>query len=138
MEFPEAFSVIKFAGVGFTVYSAWTLLKLGLRPDASQVDFTDFGRRRNFVHGVVTIISNPKAFIFWIMVLPGFIDRSGSILLQVGIFGVVAIIIDTMILFGYGYLASSIAPFLERKSQRIQFIASGAILILVAVWLFIS
>jgi homoserine/homoserine lactone efflux protein len=139
MRFPETFKVIKFAGVAFTLYSAWSLLKLGLRKDAAQIDFVSPGNRnKDLFQGMLTIISNPKAFIFWITVLPGFVDPQQGIIIQVAVFGVVAIMIDTMILFGYGYLATSIAPLLERKSQSLQFLISGAILALVAVWLVFS
>jgi threonine/homoserine/homoserine lactone efflux protein len=139
MRFPEAFTVMKFAGVAFTIYSAWSLLKLGFRKETRRIDFAHTGKSgKNFVQGVLTIVANPKAFVFWITVLPGFLTPQQNILIQVGTFGVVAIIIDTTILFVYGYLASSVAPLLQQKSQKIQFIISGVILLLVAVWLLFS
>ena len=87
IKFPEAFNVIKFAGVAFTIYSAWSLLKLGFAKQTDQIDFIRSGKSgKTFVQGMLTIISNPKAFIFWITVLPGFVDRQQNILVQVGNF----------------------------------------------------
>lgn len=139
LKFPEVFQVIKYAGVLFTLYSAWILLKAGLsRETESKEEVKSDSSGRYFIQGMLTVVSNPKSFIFWVTVLPGFVDTNGNILGQVGFFGVVAILIDTMVLLAYGYLANVAAPFIQRRSQKGQYLISGLILVAVAVWLFLS
>jgi homoserine/homoserine lactone efflux protein len=139
LKFPEVFQIIKYAGVLFTLYSAWILLKAGMsREPESKEEVKSDSSGRYFIQGMLTVVSNPKSFIFWVTVLPGFVDTKGNILGQVGFFGIVAILIDTMVLLTYGYLASAAAPFIQTRSQKGQFIISGLILVAVAVWLFFS
>lgn len=139
LKFPEVFQVIKYGGVLFTLYSAWILLKAGLsRESESTQEVKSDSSGRYFIQGMLTVVSNPKSFIFWVTVLPGFVDTNGNILGQVGFFGIVAILIDTMVLLTYGYLANAAAPFIQRRSQKGQYLISGLILVAVAVWLFFS
>jgi homoserine/homoserine lactone efflux protein len=139
LKFPQLFQVIKYGGVLFTLYSAWLMLKAGFsNRSAPAEELKTDSRGRYFVQGMLTVVSNPKSFIFWVTVLPGFVNPAADILPQVGLFGVVAILIDTFVLLSYGYLAGIAAPVIQRRSKKGQYILSGLILVAVAVWLWFS
>jgi threonine/homoserine/homoserine lactone efflux protein len=136
-EFPKGLLIVKLGGVLFTLYSAYTLIKASLTSEDSEA--TIDAKQKNFLQGFITIVSNPKAFIFWITVLPSFVDSgSHGFLLQVALFGLVAIAIDTTILLAYGSLAGLFASSANHRSKRIQYFISGLLLIGVAVWLALS
>ncbi|HYC85386.1 MAG TPA: LysE family translocator [Chryseosolibacter sp.] len=135
--FPAGLQVMKAGGVAFTLYSAFTLIRAGVTKNAGSTEI-QFGNGRNFLQGFLTIISNPKAFIFWMTVLPGFVKASsGKFLWQVALLGILAITIDTTVLFVYSSLASVVRTSGDR-SKKVQFLVSGVILVGVAVWLAVS
>jgi homoserine/homoserine lactone efflux protein len=138
LQFPDVFKVVKYAGVIFTVYSAWKLLKLGRQKSSAASDHHITGRGSRFIQGMFTIVSNPKAFIFWITILPGFVHSENNILFYLTLFGILAIVIDTLVLLGYGFLASKASPFIQKRSPQSQFLVSGLILLVVATWLLFS
>lgn len=138
-EFPKSLLIIKFGGVLFTLYCAYTLIKASLSRHEYQPVSIDT-QHKNFSQGFITIVSNPKAFIFWISVLPGFVDAGAQgFLAQVTLYGLVAIAIDSIILLAYGSLAGVFASSANQyRSKRIQYLISGLLLIGVALWLALS
>lgn len=138
-EFPKSLQIVKIGGVLFTLYCAYTLIQASLGTQEDQEVAVDT-QHKNFLQGFITIISNPKAFIFWITVLPGFVDPgTQGFLWQVALFGMVAIAIDTVVLIAYGSLAGVFASSPNHYgSRRIQYLISDLLLIGVAVWLAFS
>jgi homoserine/homoserine lactone efflux protein len=63
-------------------------------------------RLKSFSHGFITQVANPKAVLFFIALLPQFIDREKNITTQFMILGSTTIILETIILIFYGWLAS--------------------------------
>jgi homoserine/homoserine lactone efflux protein len=137
-QFPEVFKVIKYGGVAFTLYNALKLVKAGLQQTEPTANTQVVRNEKQFLQGVLTIVSNPKAFIFWITILPTFVRTENNVLFYVGLFGIVAIMIDTFVLVLYGYVASKAATMIQSPSRNIQFLISGVILGVVGVWLFFS
>jgi homoserine/homoserine lactone efflux protein len=138
IQFPTAFIVLKSIGVAFTLYSAYSLIKASFQNEDATLEVKAHTRGKNFVQGFLTVVSNPKAFVFWMTVLPNFINSgSGDFLSKVAFLGILAITIDTAILFCYAVL-SSMANRIIKRSKKIQLLVSGLILIGVAVWLAFS
>jgi len=59
-----------------------------------------------FIQGFVTQAANPKAILFFVVLLPPFIDFSKNTTLQFFILGFSAIILETLILILYGLIAA--------------------------------
>jgi threonine/homoserine/homoserine lactone efflux protein len=135
LQFPRLFEVIKYAGVAFTFYNAFKLVKAGLQRSESSSATAPVQNQQQFLQGVLTIVSNPKAFVFWITILPTFVHSQNNFLFQLGVFGVMAILIDTLVLAVYAYIASRASSLIGAGSANIQFTVSGLILGSVGVWL---
>ncbi len=106
----EVFTAIKLLGAGYLVYlGVRTILGigLGLRADggvrAATRDWATLGR------GFALQAANPKALMFFVALLPQFIDPARPIVLQILILGVTSVVIEFFVLAGYGYLAARAA-----------------------------
>ena len=60
----------------------------------------------SFIQGFVTQVANPNAIIFFVALLPQFVDPSKSIVFQFIVYGLTTLIMDTLILMLYGWLGS--------------------------------
>jgi threonine/homoserine/homoserine lactone efflux protein len=106
----EVFTVIRLLGAGYLVYlGIRTVLGvgLGLRPDGTSGvttrDWATLGR------GFALQAANPKALMFFVALLPQFIDPARPIAIQILILGVTSVVIEFFVLAGYGYLAGRAA-----------------------------
>jgi threonine/homoserine/homoserine lactone efflux protein len=64
--------------------------------------------------GFVVQAANPKALLFFIALLPQFIDLSANVPRQVAILAVTSIIIEFLVLAGYGLAAGRLASWARR------------------------
>ena len=74
--------------------------------------------------GVLMQLANPKALLFFVAVLPQFVDPDRSLGLQIVILGISEILVEFCILFAYGQLAGRALsaarnPHFERMTTRI-------------------
>jgi homoserine/homoserine lactone efflux protein len=81
--------------------------------------------------GFALQVANPKALIFFVALLPQFLDVSRPIASQMAILGVTSVVIEFVVLAGYGYLAARAL----RLARQPRFVAltnqvSGGMLIL--------
>ncbi|RTL41952.1 MAG: LysE family translocator [Burkholderiales bacterium] len=72
----QAFTVVKLAGAAYLLYVAWGMARAGLRPAAAAADpaavAPTFGR--GVWQGFLTNALNPKVALFYLALLPQFID----------------------------------------------------------------
>ena len=83
-----AFNVLKYAGAAYLVYLAWQAFTAG----AASMDGESerLSTRALYARGVIMNISNPKVAIFFLALLPQFVDiGAGSVTLQVMLLGLV-------------------------------------------------
>ncbi|MGZ3182773.1 MAG: LysE family transporter [Telluria sp.] len=114
-----AFSVVKTVGALYLIY-------LGLSQWRAQVAATPAAAlaqrtapvaappaRKRILTGFLTNATNPKGIIFMVAVLPQFIDNGEALLPQLAILGATMMCIDTIVMHGYAFLASSLQRFLR-------------------------
>lgn len=83
MAVPLGYEVLKFAGALYLAWLAWGALKPGARSPFEARALPDESPRKLFVMGLLTSALNPKVAVFYLSVLPQFIDpERGSVLLQ--------------------------------------------------------
>lgn len=107
---PAGLNILRWAGIVYLLWLAWETM----RGNAEAAP--DPGPARNpFVRGLVSNLLNPKAAIFYLALLPGFIKpAAGPVGVQILIFGaghiIISVIIHSSAVFGAAGLASRLAP----------------------------
>jgi threonine/homoserine/homoserine lactone efflux protein len=103
-----AFQVLKYLGVAYLIYMAWTMRKDKGGLTVEQ-DTTPRSTRKVIVSAILINILNPKLTIFFFAFLPQFVSTSESdaLLRMVGLSGVFMLL--TFVVFvGYGAFAAAI------------------------------
>ena len=127
-----AYEILRWAGVAFLLYLAAS----GWRGEAGGA-----ARRpqapggRHFRRGLITNLLNPKAGIFYVSVLPTFIDAARPPVGQAVALRLVYVMIATLIHLAIVALAGTLRPLLENpRRERVARRALSALLALVALW----
>ncbi|RJG07428.1 LysE family translocator [Noviherbaspirillum cavernae] len=124
------FSIIKWVGVAYLFYLGWA----AIRSKSSALTVSgDIGRAtsgpRAFWQAVVVELSNPKALLYFVALLPQFIDPARPVGMQLLIFGVTCIVLDTAAYSLYAWLGSKTRRFTaNEKFVRISNRTSGGLL----------
>ena len=113
---PNIFIVIKWAGIAWLV---WLGLKLLLsKPSNLQVKHADIlNLYKIFQGGVFLQLANPKNIVFFMAILPQFINLEKSVPMQVFILGVSSITIEISCLLVYGTLGSRIESWAKDRAD---------------------
>ena len=114
-----AFTLIKWLGVAYLVY-------LGIKQwRAVPGDLTDesairpIGKPMSLVfRGFLVNISNPKALVFMLAILPQFIDPAAPLLMQYVIIAATMVVVDLIVMAGYTGLAARVLRALKTPSQQ--------------------
>ena len=116
--FPLAFRVL---AVGGALYLAWLGLQ-ALRQPATTASNTAESAREPTAHalrvGVLVALSNPKALIYIVALLPPFVDSSRSIVPQLLVLATIALVIDAAIAAVYIFAGSRVATAMGRPETR--------------------
>lgn len=114
-----AFYAIKWFGVAYLVYlgiKQWRAIPSDISDDSV---VRPIGNPLALVfRGFLVNISNPKALVFMLAVLPQFIDPHVPLLKQYLILGVTMICVDLIVMAGYTGLASKVLRLLRTPKQQ--------------------
>lgn len=139
LRWPLAFTLIKLLGGAYLFYVGVQLWrskgKLALSQGAAQT----ISAKELFAQGLITACSNPKAWAFNIAILPPFLDFDRPITLQLVTMLAVIAGIELLCMLIYASGGRSLRHLLERENgvQLLNRI-SGSLMLLVAVWLWLS
>ena len=114
-----AFTLIKWFGVLYLLHLAWRQW----RAPTMQVDETQAPRALGqplalVFRGLLITVSNPKAVVFMLAVLPQFLDVSRPLLSQYLIMGLTMITVDLIVMAGYTGLAARVLRLLRSPRQQ--------------------
>ncbi|MFI6106702.1 LysE family translocator [Streptomyces sp. NPDC051310] len=76
------------------------------------------GRRSGFSQGFLTNVLNPKAALFFLSILPQFVDAGGSPTRQIFFLGVLDVLIGVVYWFGLVHVAARLRSLLDRPTVR--------------------
>ncbi|MCQ2997936.1 LysE family transporter [Pseudomonas syringae group sp. J309-1] len=114
-----AFTLIKWFGVAYLVYlgiKQWRALPADLSEDST---IRPVGKPMALVvRGFLVNISNPKALVFMLAILPQFIDPNAPLLAQYLTIGVTMVTVDMIVMAGYTGLASKVLRALKTPKQQ--------------------
>jgi homoserine/homoserine lactone efflux protein len=127
----EVFTIVKYLGAGYLVWLGIRTIRgaglaLPTNPDVLPLS----QGWRMLARGFVLQAANPKALMFFVALLPQFIDTRRAIAPQMVILAVTSVVIEFLILAGYGYCAGRAA----RMAREARFVTatnrtSGALLV---------
>ncbi|MDQ0791796.1 LysE family translocator [Streptomyces sp. B1I3] len=126
-----AFTVIKLAGAAYLVHLGVRAL-LNARKQRETAgreherqdcvppgrEATSGSRRSSFAEGFLTNVLNPKAALFFLSVLPQFIDRGGSTTEQIFLLGTLDVVIGLVYWLVLAGVAARLRPAFDRPTWR--------------------
>ncbi|SQF93542.1 lysine exporter protein LysE/YggA [Paucimonas lemoignei] len=114
-----AFTLIKWFGVGYLVYlgiKQWRALPADLSEDSA---IRPIGKPLALIaRGFLVNISNPKAMVFILAILPQFIDPQAPLFTQYVIIAATMVVVDMIVMAGYTGLASRVLRALKTPKQQ--------------------
>jgi threonine/homoserine/homoserine lactone efflux protein len=125
-----AFTVVKLVGAVYLIAVGIRRILLRDEPEA-HVEHEVTRLRRLYGQGVVVNVLNPKTALFFLAFLPQFVDRHGSVALQVGILGLLFAAIALLSDLCYALLADALAGRVRRsgRAARLRRFATGGIFV---------
>ncbi len=125
------YETLRWAGVAFLLYLAWEGWTAGASVVASEAQ----SRSRYFTRGLVTNLLNPKAAVFYVAVLPTFIDASRPVLPQIVSLTIIYVLVATLIHSAIVVLAGTLESFLnDPRREKFARRVLSALLACVAIW----
>lgn len=116
---PWAFLVVKWFGVGYLLYLAYLQWRAPVQSiEIQQEQQATKSIPKLIVYGFLVNMSNPKAIVFLLAVLPQFLDLSQPQWIQYGVMAVTMISIDLMVMAGYTGLAAKVLKLLKSPKQQ--------------------
>ena len=115
---PWAFLVVKWFGVLYLLYLAYLQWKAPTQSIKIQQKQPDKSIAKLVLHGFLVNMSNPKAIVFLLAVLPQFLDLSKPQWIQYLIMAVTMITIDLIVMAGYTGLAAKVLRLLKSPKQQ--------------------
>jgi threonine/homoserine/homoserine lactone efflux protein len=136
---PWIFQSLRWLGVGYLIWLAVDSWRGAAQPADEGGAGAAPSRGRLFWRGVLANILNPKAALFYAVLLPGFIDpRVGNPVAQMALLGAIHLAVATGVHMAIVLTASGLRPRDELRRARTDRIAGRVMavgLVAVAVWL---
>jgi threonine/homoserine/homoserine lactone efflux protein len=134
-QYPQLFLALRWLGTLYLLYLAWDAWRDAdgaSAPSASNA-------RQAFRQGLITNILNPKAYLFYIAVLPNFVERGANVVSQLVLLSAIYVAIATSIHAGIALLSGSLADWLASSPQAVVIRKALAVIIAAAsIWFFFS
>lgn len=113
-----AFQVIKWCGVAYLLYLGWKQWTAGGAGLSVQKAQTNVNARQLVLKGFLVNMSNPKAIVFLLAVLPQFLNMSQPVLMQYVWMTVTLVVVDTVVMTGYTGLAARVLQTLRSGGHQ--------------------
>jgi threonine/homoserine/homoserine lactone efflux protein len=136
LQAPTVFAVFKWVGAAYLLYMGWQTWRSAPR----ELAFEEGDRRRTaaslIVQGFVTAVSNPKAWLFLVALLPPFVDRSRPLAPQLAALLATMLVIEFVSLQVYAHGGRALGEQLLRRGKaRWLNRVAGALMVIVGIWL---
>ena len=128
------YEILRWAGVAYMLWLAWEGWRGG--SDTSPEATVEDADAKFFTRGLITNLLNPKAGVFYVAVLPTFVDPARALAVQTVTLSIVYVVVATLIHGTIVLLADAARPWLEDE-QRITLVRRilSVLLACIAVWL---
>ena len=104
--FGMVFLVVKWLGVAYLAFLAWTFWTSGITPENIEARKGKGGLVSNFVAGLTLTLGNPKTMIFYLAITPTIVDLETITAADYGILVVITVLVLLVVLVPYLALAA--------------------------------
>lgn len=115
---PWAFLLVKWFGVLYLLYLAYLQWTAPVQSIEIKADSTQKSIPKLILNGFLVNITNPKAIVFLLAVLPQFLDLAQPQTIQYVIMAITMISIDMIVMAGYTGLAAKVLRLLKSPKQQ--------------------
>lgn len=131
------YEILRWGGVAFLLYLAWDSFQESRRP--LEARGTDARLAVFFRRGLLTNLLNPKAALFYITVLPNFVDTSLPVGWQTLLLASVYVVIATAVHAGIALAGGLLRPmFVTDQARRLPGVVAAMVLVAIAVWVAVT
>ena len=130
-ENPTFLNIFKWIGVSYILYLAFDIYNSRPKEINSSKDFSK-SFFSFFKDGFLVAGTSPKAWMFFPLIFPQFIDFNGNYLIQFLILITTYVVLDFLSLIGYALLAQKLITWINTKPRTINTI-SASVLVIIAV-----
>lgn len=127
------FMYIKIAGALYLIGSGFMMIYNSFKrlPVENTDTVASQDNLKSYIQGFITQAANPKAIIFFVALIPQFVDQTKNIILQFSIMAITTLIVETSILFFYGWFAAKGKSMIKEKSPGFKWrdLIAGSVLI---------
>jgi threonine/homoserine/homoserine lactone efflux protein len=104
-QFYVVFSIVKYLGIAYLIYLAWKMWHAPVSVDASVLPH-DTSPVQLFLTGLALTIGNPKIMVFYLALLPSFIDLNAVSLIGLAELVAVALIVMATVDLAWAFIAA--------------------------------
>ena len=135
---PGLFLVLRWAAIAYLFWLGFQTWRSHVTLAAS-AQGPRIGIRRGFAGAMALQLSNPKAFVFFTVFLPPFVDLKHPVAPQLVLLASIGVVMEVAALTMYGLLAYRMGQMaMSRRAERLMARISGAILMSIAVAMALS
>jgi len=129
---------LRWAGVLYLLWLAWEGWR-GEEETSPGIATVDPAESKFFLRGLITNLLNPKAGVFYVAILPTFVDETRPLIGQTVMLSAVYVTVATAVHSAIVLLADAARPWLEggRRSTLVRRVLS-LVLVGIAAWLFLA
>jgi homoserine/homoserine lactone efflux protein len=117
------FNTLKWLGVAYLVYLGVVTWRSEPRAFVDEPD-ADTTVRQVFLHGFLVNLTNPKGIIFFVAILPQFIDVARPVAFQYVVLAITTFAVDLVIMVGYTALAARVLRVMK-DPERLRWMNRG-------------
>ena len=126
---PDFLNIFKWIGVFYLFYLAYDVYKSKPKDINSQI-FTSKSFFSFFKDGFLVAGTSPKAWLFFPLIFPQFIDFNSNYIVQFFILITTYIVLDFISLMGYALLAQKLIVWIKANPKTINTISAGVLIII--------
>jgi threonine/homoserine/homoserine lactone efflux protein len=136
---PWLFHALRFVGAAYLLWLAYDAWRDAGVTSASAIDTAAPHFGLYFRRGLIVNLLNPKAAVFYIVILPGFTDSASPVAPQIAALTIVYVLLATLVHAGLVAFAANARHFLEepermRRARR----ALAVVIAFIAIWFAVS
>ena len=136
---PFLFQSLRIAGAAYLLWLAYDAWKDAGETSAGVYHHDAQRNAQFFRRGLIVNLLNPKAAVFYIVILPGFVDGAGSASAQIAILTILYVVLATIVHALIVLFASRARSLLQDPGRlRIARRSMAVVIALIAVWFAVS